>query len=451
MTTLALSIIVRNAATLLPACLESARGAVQEIVIADTASTDETIATASALGARVFSIPWNDDFSQARNLALAEVHSDWVLVLDADEQLDPSAAQKIPLLLDAGVDGYQVPIRNYVVSLEERLWDRPAKPNDSTLPAAQPYPAYVEHQNVRLFRRHPDLYFVGRVHESVGPRVLQTGRKLGEAPFCIHHFGLVAAKEVRAQKNHFYRRLGREKIREMPRNAQAHLELGLVELDNFQNLTEALSLFARACQLDKGLGVAWFFRGVTLVKLKRFEEALGCLAEAERNGNATSLLAETQGDVYYNLKDFTRAAESYSRALRFRPQSPVQRSKLGLSLVRSGDVEPGLRQIRCALAAKPATAELHDRLILALVFLDRLEDAAQAAQAKLGVIAAPAPTDFLRAASLWAKAQDFPRAAAMLQVGLQLHPGDPVLSQALAEIARSAGINEFVTTMESNT
>ena len=55
---------------------------------------------ASEAGARVVSIPWQNDFAKARNLALEQVHADWVLSLDADEQLDPSA----PRLL-AGADG----------------------------------------------------------------------------------------------------------------------------------------------------------------------------------------------------------------------------------------------------------------------------------------------------------------------------------------------------------
>ena len=57
--------------------------------------------------------------------------------------------------------GYQVSIRNYVLSLEDRIWDRPAQPNDFRLPAAQAYPAYVDHENVRLFRRDPRIFFVG--------------------------------------------------------------------------------------------------------------------------------------------------------------------------------------------------------------------------------------------------------------------------------------------------
>jgi tetratricopeptide (TPR) repeat protein len=450
MNSLALSMIAKNAAPLLPACLASARNIADEIVIADTGSTDDTVAVASNLGARVISIPWNDDFAAARNMALAAIHADWVLVLDADEQLDARAAKQIPPLLAArNSDAYQVTIRNYVASLEERIWDRPAKPNDFSLAPSHPYPAYVEHQNVRLFRRHPDIYFVGRVHESVGPRIIETCRKLVAATFCIHHFGLVADAETRAAKNHFYRTLGQQKIDEMPDNAQAHLELGLVELDNFHNFLEALSLFQRACELNPRLGVAWFFQGLTLIKLDRFAESLQALAQAERNGHRTALVAETIADAHYNLKNYDRASLHYARALKLDRQNPQLQSKLGLATLRSGKIDSGLRQIRGALAAKPAAPELHDRLILALVFLDRLPDAATAAEAKLAAIAAPKPADFLRAASLQAKCQNLPRAAALLQSGLQLHPHEKVLMQALREATIASRPNSLISIVES--
>ena len=144
MSTLGLSMIVRDAAEWLPDCLASARPVASEIVIADTGSADGTISVAQSLGARVVSIRWQNDFAAARNLALGEMKADWVLSLDADELLDVSALLQIPALLrKTSADGFQVTIRNYVLSLEDRVWDRPAVPNTSSLPAAAKYPACV--------------------------------------------------------------------------------------------------------------------------------------------------------------------------------------------------------------------------------------------------------------------------------------------------------------------
>jgi len=85
MNSLALVMIVRDEERSLERCLESARAWVDEIVVVDTGSSDATLELARRLGARVASFAWCDDFSAARNAALALAQAPWRLVLDADE------------------------------------------------------------------------------------------------------------------------------------------------------------------------------------------------------------------------------------------------------------------------------------------------------------------------------------------------------------------------------
>ena len=87
---IALSMIVRNAESDLPRCLESAAGVVDEMVIADTGSTDRTREVAARYGARILQIPWEDDFAKARNQAL-EASRPLGAGAHADEQLGPEA------------------------------------------------------------------------------------------------------------------------------------------------------------------------------------------------------------------------------------------------------------------------------------------------------------------------------------------------------------------------
>jgi len=447
--TVALSMIVRDAVELLPACLASVRGIVDELVIADTGSQDATIAVAQSFGARVIPIPWQDDFAAARNLALQEVRCDWVLSLDADEQLDAKAKAQIPRLLRSrDVAGYQVTIRNYMQSLKDRVWDRPAQRNDSAIPAARQYPAYVEHQNVRLFRREEQIYFIGRVHESVGPAIEQAGRRLADADFLIHHFGLAGDEANQARKNTFYRELGRQKLLDLPQNAQAHFELGLLEMDNFHDLPVALELFARARSLNPRFGLAWFFEGLTLEKQGQHVPALRRLAEAERCGYRTALLAETRGDAHYNVGDFPDARESYAVARRRDACNFSLRSKFGLAVLRAGDPGRGLLEMRRALAAAPAQPDLHDRLILALVFTGDLPAAATAAEAKLRTSETPLPRDFLRSATLWSKSGDWGNAARIASEGLLAYPSEGSLVLAAEEIAAVVDSNGLLSTVK---
>jgi len=83
--TLSASLIVKDEATVIAACLDALRPFVDEIVVYDTGSTDDTVAIARAHGARVVEGYWDNHFGDARNRALAECTSDWILAVDADE------------------------------------------------------------------------------------------------------------------------------------------------------------------------------------------------------------------------------------------------------------------------------------------------------------------------------------------------------------------------------
>lgn len=84
---LTVCLIVRNEAELLLRCLGSVAGAVQEIVVVDTGSTDASRQVARSYGAKVLDLTWRDDFAAARNAALDHATSPWVMMLDADEWL----------------------------------------------------------------------------------------------------------------------------------------------------------------------------------------------------------------------------------------------------------------------------------------------------------------------------------------------------------------------------
>jgi tetratricopeptide (TPR) repeat protein len=432
--TLALSMIVKNGERDLAECLRSVLGVANEIVIADTGSTDASMKIAQEFGAKVFSVSWDNDFAKARNLSLEKVTADWVLMLDADERLDPDAANLLPALLqNRSTAGYQVTIRNYVMSLQTKIWDRPAVSNDRAFAPAHDAVAYVDHENVRLFRRDPEIFFTGRVHETVGWQILGAQRTIGTSDLKIHHMGMLRSAEERAQKLLFYRDLGRQKVQDMPENSQAHFELGVSELENFGNVEDALRSIERSCELNPKFGVAWFFAGVCQARLREFAKAAKCLERAADCGHTTSAVAELMGDVQYNLGDFDSAAAGYRRALKRTPGHPALESKLGLAEARLGNPHGGLKKMARAIANEPTNPELYDRLVAVNVWLNRLPAAAEAAEQKLKAVPSR-PEDFLRAASIWAKLQDWKRAAAVLRNGMCAFPHSEALQANLNQI-----------------
>lgn len=79
--------IVKNEAAVLARCLESAAGLVDEIIVVDTGSTDETKSIAAAFTEQVYDFTWVQDFSAARNFAFSKASMDYCLWLDADDVL----------------------------------------------------------------------------------------------------------------------------------------------------------------------------------------------------------------------------------------------------------------------------------------------------------------------------------------------------------------------------
>ena len=111
-----LAMIVRNEEATLRGVLEDAAKLCDELVVVDTGSTDSTVNVARDCGARLLSFEWIDDFAAARNFAFEQCRGEWILWLDADDRIPPSALEEFLRLKEdlAGrtdVDGIFVPYR----------------------------------------------------------------------------------------------------------------------------------------------------------------------------------------------------------------------------------------------------------------------------------------------------------------------------------------------------
>ncbi len=277
MPTVGLSMIVKNEAQTLGQCLQSVSGIVSQIVIADTGSTDNTADIAREFGATVISVPWENHFANARNAALQLMQTDWVLVLDADEELDGEARNQIPnLLRSSNAGGYLVPIRNYIPTVTGRGWDRIAEPNQQF---TSPRPA-----GSRIFRSRELPPVSPRSRRSTSSDAcmnwlnlesMRLGRRLPMAPFCIHHFGQLAQEEARNRKAAAYRDLLRLKVQDLPNDAMAWIQLGLQEYECSREPAEPLRCFERALVLEPKATAAALFKGMVYLDLGKYEPGAG--------------------------------------------------------------------------------------------------------------------------------------------------------------------------------
>ncbi len=135
MITISLCMIVKNEANVLRRCLESVKGIVDEIVIADTGSADATKEIAKEYTDKVYDFKWIDDFSAARNFAFSKATMDYQMWLDADDVVPEESAKAIKALKEAADNTADIYTMKYfthfdahgnpiMVSTRERLLKR---------------------------------------------------------------------------------------------------------------------------------------------------------------------------------------------------------------------------------------------------------------------------------------------------------------------------------------
>lgn len=436
MPSLGLSMIVKNGGEDLRFCIESARRVVDQIVIADTGSTDDSAEIAAEFGATVLRTPWENNFAQARNRALESMTTDWILVMDADEALEEGAGERIRALLESGNDlsGYTVPIRNYY---SEKLVTLHGKPSIQLEGAARTgrlrnAQSYAEHLACRLFRRHPEIRYEGRVHEMVDYRIRSLGLRVGAANFRILHYGQLVAGDTRQRKNEFYANLLRLKVQDDALNPKAWYELASLEYVRFGHAEEALRCLYRAVELDAKFSRAWVLICQIHTAAGNHAQALDTLEHLKHDPEVAFFVSFQSGDLLHDMGRMQEARAAFRRAMKLCPlkgdfADKVQ-WKLGYTEVRLGRHKSGLFKMRQVANRSPHTLEHHDMLMKACVAAGDLEAAAEAAENTLNYFLAVKL--FLRAAALRAQLRQHERERAILAAGLRRFPDSVELRSA---------------------
>lgn len=174
--------IIKNEEKNLERCLKSAKEIVDELIIIDTGCTDNSITIAQNFDAQIVHALWNDDYSEARNIGLQKATGDWILQLDADEELHPSTRLQIKNeVLETTADGVNVIIRNLQ-------------------PKGEMVNFFDEHQ-VRLFRNRPEYRFRNKIHEQIIPAIAEAGGAFSESSIIINHYGYQTKNDERTKIN----------------------------------------------------------------------------------------------------------------------------------------------------------------------------------------------------------------------------------------------------------
>lgn len=172
-------IIAHNEGDRIERCIAAARDIVDEVVVVDSGSTDDTVAKAEALGAKVFFHAW-DGYGPQKRYAEDCAANDWILNLDADEIVTPELAREIAALMRAPaglLPAYRFrQVTVYPGHERPRLWAD-------------------YHNYVRLYDRRRVRFRMSRVHDTVDTKDFPVGQLRGVAL----HFSWRSVNHVRAK------------------------------------------------------------------------------------------------------------------------------------------------------------------------------------------------------------------------------------------------------------
>ncbi|HEV3034792.1 MAG TPA: glycosyltransferase [Solirubrobacteraceae bacterium] len=351
---LSLCMIVRDEEQMLPRCLAAVAGAVDEIVLVDTGSSDATIEIARSFGARVIEHEWSGSFAHARNVSFDAASGDWLMYLDADEVL---VREDTALLR----------------SLTGRTWREAFYLSETNYTGDVEDGTAVAHNALRVFRNRPEYRFEGRLHEQIAHRLPSyLPERVETTGVRVEHYGYLGVVRDAREKSRRNIELLRLQQAESPPSAFLHYNLGceyaaagehaaaLAELERSWELAEAApdrDALAFAPTLTSRLAKA-------LRACERPRDALACAEDGLERFPGFTDLAFEQALAAIALGEHDRAVELCERCIEMgdapRPYtatvgagSYLPRLRLAELLRAAGELEPAIEQLECCLHEYP--------------------------------------------------------------------------------------------------
>ena len=348
---LSLSMIVRDEEQKLGTCLESVKGFCDELVVVDTGSTDNTIAIAKEAGARVEAIEWPGDFTPARNKALEFVSGDWVLVLDADEQLVDSVKPALQALM-AQPDVLVINLLRY---------------EDGAVQS--PYSSVS-----RLFRKHPSIQWSRAYHSMIDDSVEELlksepqWRVVDCAEPALFHTGYGPAELIAGNKANRLREAMEAELASKPGDPYACAKLGGLEVDQ-GNTTRGIALLEMGlehCGAEQHRERYELLLHLGIAKSSsQPEEAESYYKRALEEPLSPQVLVGARlnlGALLLRLNKLAEACEVTSAVTRHAPEVLLGWYNLGLIQRKAGDIAGAIEAYENGLQLNPDSPELHQNL-----------------------------------------------------------------------------------------
>ncbi len=276
--------IVKDEEELLPNCLQSIRDVADEIIVVDTGSSDRTVEIAKSYGAKVYHHLWENDFSKHRNQSISYATGEWILIIDADEELEVKTGHIVKTLVrNAGTGIISFNVRSY---LEDGAY-------------------YSEGSSPRLFKNGLGIHYRGKVHNQIIYK-----ETLTPSPVVLWHYGYDLNPEKKRAKIDRSLALLRQQAAEWPDDipTRHHLAMTLMANKDWGGAYReaALTLDMAKAKEERSSQLSWtyFVASTSLSQMQRFDEAEAIGLEGlERFGWSVDL-HHCLTQIYFVKKDY---------------------------------------------------------------------------------------------------------------------------------------------------
>ena len=452
---LALCMIVRDEEENLRQHLPRMREAADELVVVDTGSRDQSARVAAEMGARVYTLDWRDDFSEARNFALQQATAPWILTLDADETVSLCHLPLLRMLAGSAPDkAYRFPTRNYVAGSQHVLKWNPCK---SEYPEEHVASGWYPTLKVRMFPNRPEVRYQYNVQERVEPSLAAAGIPVHAAGLWVHHFGTLAPCAKQARRNVYLETHLRYRVVADPDGVDSLWELARQQVRNGR-LKEAQKSYREvlrraswqveareelayllwrwgdyrqaAAQAHKVLddrsysSVAWYVVALCGARAGAAGEAINAARRAVQSGPHSPMACYALGVCLLAGGQRAPAQENLLKSLALDPRFHPALVRLGQLAIQDGRIEDAFQYLARAVQERPACAETQGLLGAALLASDRLAEA-RVHLARADSLSPDCPDVLSNLALAHLKSGDPRGARELLSRALQLDPDHP--------------------------
>lgn len=297
---LSLCMIVRNEAHNLNDCIQPLKGVLDEIIVIDTGSTDETRKVAKNLGAKVFDFLWCEDFSAARNESIRHATGDYILWLDADDRIDSDNIRKLGRI--------------------KKQFSRRKDQAYYFIINSKEHDGEIEFLQLRIFPNIKGAVFEGKIHEQIYKCLSRLGIKFVKVDITIHHLGY-EDPELAKQKAERNLKIIEEQLKAEPDNLILHYHAGRT-LAGLGRKHEAIEHMKKILENEKAqngdrefLLTAGILLGKYYEEVHLYQDAISVFKKLKKDYEGIGLLHFCLGVVYFLTGNYGQAQEELKKSI----------------------------------------------------------------------------------------------------------------------------------------